>query len=80
MQGVLRTSILKEPLNKNHLEISHFQTTTTKLSILHVGVYNFDFICLCNVRHKRSTCYKQCKKEHVIEHMRTSHHSVHDPK
>ncbi|KAH0633692.1 hypothetical protein KY289_036653 [Solanum tuberosum] len=26
------------------------------------------------------TCYKQCKrKEHIIEHMRTSHHSVHDP-
>ncbi|KAK6780480.1 hypothetical protein RDI58_022664 [Solanum bulbocastanum] len=30
--------------------------------------------------HKCPACYKQCKrKEHIIEHMRTSHHSVHDP-
>ncbi|WMV47126.1 hypothetical protein MTR67_040511, partial [Solanum verrucosum] len=42
---------------------------------------NFDFICLCDVRHKCPACYKQCKKkEHIIEHMLTSHHSVHDPK
>ncbi|XP_019265585.1 PREDICTED: RNA exonuclease 4 isoform X1 [Nicotiana attenuata] len=32
-------------------------------------------------RHKCSACYKQYnKKEHLIEHMKTSNHSVHDPK
>ncbi|KAK4731889.1 hypothetical protein R3W88_024877 [Solanum pinnatisectum] len=36
---------------------------------------------LSTTRHKCPACYKQCKeKEHIVEHMRTSHHSVHDPK
>ncbi|KAH0633693.1 hypothetical protein KY289_036654 [Solanum tuberosum] len=36
---------------------------------------------LSTTRHKCPACYKQCKeKDHIIEHMRTSHHSVHDPK
>ncbi|KAK4731893.1 hypothetical protein R3W88_024881 [Solanum pinnatisectum] len=35
---------------------------------------------LSTTRHKCPACYKQCKrKEHIIELMRTSHHSVHDP-
>ncbi|KAG5587037.1 hypothetical protein H5410_047471 [Solanum commersonii] len=35
---------------------------------------------LSTTRHKCLACYKQCKrKEHIIEHMQTSHHSVHDP-
>ncbi|KAG5587028.1 hypothetical protein H5410_047462 [Solanum commersonii] len=36
---------------------------------------------LSTTRPKCPACYKQCKEnEHIIEHMRTSHHSVHDPK
>ncbi|XP_075093898.1 RNA exonuclease 4-like isoform X2 [Nicotiana tabacum] len=36
---------------------------------------------LNTTRHKCSACYKQYnKKEHLIEHMKTSNHSVHDPK
>lgn len=32
-------------------------------------------------RHKCSACYKQYKKkEHLIEHMKISCHSAHDPK
>ena len=32
-------------------------------------------------RHKCAACYKQYKKkEHLIEHMKVSYHSVHQPK
>lgn len=35
----------------------------------------------CDVRHMCSACFKQYKKkEHLIEHIKTSYHSVHDPK
>lgn len=36
---------------------------------------------LSTTRYKCSACYKQYKqKEHLIEHIKTSYHSVHDPK
>lgn len=36
---------------------------------------------LSTLRHKCSACFKQYKKkEHLIEHIKTSYHSVHDPK
>lgn len=34
-----------------------------------------------SVRHRCSACYKQYKKkDHLLAHMKTSCHSVHDPK
>ncbi|KAG7036375.1 REX4, partial [Cucurbita argyrosperma subsp. argyrosperma] len=37
--------------------------------------------CIFVYRHKCSACYKQYKKkEHLIEHMRVSYHSVHQPR
>uniref|UniRef100_A0A1D1XTD7 RNA exonuclease 4 n=1 Tax=Anthurium amnicola TaxID=1678845 RepID=A0A1D1XTD7_9ARAE len=37
--------------------------------------------CVMATRHKCSACYKQYKKkEHLIEHMRVSYHSFHQPK
>ncbi|XP_055813315.1 uncharacterized protein LOC129882853 isoform X2 [Solanum dulcamara] len=36
---------------------------------------------LSTTRHKCSACFKQYKKkEHLIEHIKTAYHSVHDPK
>ncbi|XP_056699476.1 RNA exonuclease 4 isoform X3 [Spinacia oleracea] len=41
----------------------------------------FSFLCDLSFMHKCSACYKQFnKKEHLVEHMKVSYHSVHQPK
>lgn len=51
------------------------------LPLCNTCFYGWRIFDPCLNRHKCSACYKQYKKkEHLVEHMRVSFHSVHQPR
>ncbi|PHT38299.1 hypothetical protein CQW23_21872 [Capsicum baccatum] len=59
--------------------VAHERMTIEEL--LAISRANYECWCLDSPMHKCSACYKQYKKkDHLLAHMKTSCHSVHDPK